>query len=124
MINDFKLQKFGIDFMGYEFALRGSSYHHLLIPRRHGGQVTYENGVILMQDTAHNYLHTIERYDEELFNCITGAMVDEKWKGHLDISDLRYIKDCLQYFEGNYSELMTKKGKPVVKQMYITKRKI
>ena len=124
LIRDFKLQKIGMDFMGYDFKLQGSSYHHLIVPRRKGGLVTYENGAVLMQATAHDYLHTIERYDLDLFNCITLAMQNQKEKERIDIDDLKYIKDCLQYFENHYSGLTTKKGKPIVKRMYITKRKI
>lgn len=110
--------------MGYDFQICGSSYHHLLVPRRLGGLVTYENGAILMQNTAHDYLHTIEKYDRDIFNCITKAMINQKEKERIDIDDLRYIRSCLQYFEKHYDGLSTKKGKPVVKRMYITKRKI
>jgi hypothetical protein len=124
LIHDFKLQKIGMDFMGYDFKMQGSSYHHLIVPRRKGGLVTYENGAILMQATAHDYLHTIERYDLDLFNCITLAMQNQKEKERIDIDDLKYIKDCLQYFENHYSGLTTKKGKPIIKKMYITKRKV
>ena len=113
-----------MDFMGYDFYIKGSSYHHLIMPRRKGGLVTYKNGAILMQETAHNYLHTIEKYDLDLFNCITLAMINQKQKERIDIDDLKYIRDCLKYFEKYYSGLMTKKNKPIVKQMYITKRKI
>lgn len=124
LIRDFKLQKIGMDFMGYDFQTKGSSYHHLITPRRFGGLITYENGAVLMQSTAHNYLHTIEKYDLDIFDCITKAMQNQKEKERIDIDDLKYIKDCLQYFEKHYSGLTTKKGKPIVKRMYITKRKI
>lgn len=113
-----------MDFMGYRFQMKGSSYHHLLIPRRYGGLITYENGAILMQETAHNYLHTIEKYDRDIFNCITKAMINQKEKEHIDIDDLKYIKDCLLYFERYYSHLKTNKGKPLIKEKYITERKI
>jgi len=110
--------------MGYDFSVRGSSYHHLNTPRRLGGLITYENGVILMQTTAHDYLHTIERYDMDIFNCITKAMQNEKEKEQIDLDDLRYIRDCLKYFERYYGGLQTKKGTPVVKERYITRRKL
>lgn len=113
-----------MDFMGYEFNMQGSSYHHLIIPRRKGGLITYENGAVLMQSVAHNYLHTIEKYDLDIFNCITKAMQNQKEKGYIDIEDLKYIKNCLLYFERYYGHLKTNKGKPIVKEYYITKRKI
>ena len=124
LIRDFKLQKIGMDFMGYDFKMQGSSYHHLIVPRRKGGLITYENGVVLMQSTAHNYLHTIEKYDLDIFNCITKAMQNQKEKEHIDIEDLKYIKNCLLYFERYYGHLKTNKGKPIVKEYYITRRKI
>lgn len=124
IIRDFKLQKIGVDFMGYDFQTKGSSYHHLLTPRRLGGLITYKNGAVLMQSTAHNYLHTIEKYDLDIFNCITKAMINQKEKEYIDIEDLKYIKDCLLYFERYYGHLKTNKGKPIVKEYYITKRKI
>lgn len=124
LIRDFKLQKIGMDFMGYDFHIRGASYHHLNTPRRAGGLITYENGAILMQSTAHDYLHTIENYDVELFDCITLAMQNEKEKKRIDVEDLRYIRDCLKYFEKDYCGKYTKKGKPIIKERYLTKRKI
>lgn len=109
--------------MGYEFETRGSSYHHLLVPRRLGGLVTYENGAVLMQDTAHDYLHTIEKYDLDVFYAITEAMIDEKEKGFIDLQDIDYIKDCLEYFEEYYGDFTTRKGKPLIKEKYLIKRK-
>ena len=124
LIHDFKLKELGIDFMGYEFELKDASYHHLLVPRRMGGLATYENGAVLIQNTAHNYLHTIERYDMFVFRSITDAIQEEKILGSLDIDALKYIRNCLLYFEDNYDYVRTKKGKPVIKKEYITKRKI
>lgn len=124
LIRDFKLQKIGMDFMGYDFHAKGSSYHHLVTPKRLGGLITYENGAVLMQSTAHNYLHTIEKYDLDVFNCITKAMINQKEKEYIDVEDLKYIRDCLLYFERYYGHLKTNKGKPIVKEYYITKRKI
>lgn len=123
LITNFKLQKIGMDFMGYEFHLKGSSYHHLIIPRRLGGLVTYENGAILMQNTAHNYLHTIERYDKEMFDYINKCMVNQKEKEYIDIEDLEKIKSCLKQFEKEYLGKTTKKGKQLIKYEYLTKRK-
>lgn len=123
LITNFKLQKIGMDFMGYEFHVKGSSYHHLIIPRRKGGLVTYENGSVLMQATAHNYLHTIERYDEELFKYINRFMINQKEKEQIDLTDIEKINDCLKYFEKEHYGQTTKKGKQLIKYEYITKRK-
>lgn len=124
LIVNFKLQKAGIDFMGYNFNLQEATYHHLIIPKRRGGQATYENGAILMRTTAHDYIHTIERYDLEVFNAITDAIISQKSKGRLDIADLKYIKSCLEYFEKCYSNETSGKGKLIIKERYITEKKI
>lgn len=123
LIVNFKLQKAGIDFMGYNFNLQEATYHHLIIPKRRGGQATYENGAILMRTTAHDYIHIIERYDLDVFDAITEAIISQKNKGHLDVADLKYIKSCLEYFEKYYSNEISRKGKPIIKERYISGRK-
>ncbi len=35
-----------IDFMGYRFNRNNASYHHLIIPRRLGGEESVENGAV------------------------------------------------------------------------------
>lgn len=121
MIRMYKLRELGIDFMGYEYHKSDASYHHLIVPRRKGGPETIQNGAILMQSTSHNYLHTIEKYDLEIFEFITSEMIDENIKGYLDKENLHYIDDALKYFEHHYCSLTTKKGKPLIKEEY-TKR--
>ena len=122
LIRDFKLTELGLDFMGYKFNKGDVSYHHLITPKRLGGLATYENGAILMQSTAHNYLHTIERYDPEIYSCINKAMESQKAKGYIDKQDLLFIKDCLIYFEEHYSNLKNQKGQSIIKDKYLTKR--
>ena len=119
MIRMYKLRELGIDFMGYEYHKSDASYHHLIIPRRKGGTETIQNGAILMQSTSHNYLHTIEKYDLEIFEFITSEMIDENIKGYLDKENLHYIDDALKYFEHEYCSATTKKGKPLIKEQYL-----
>ena len=95
MIEMYKLEQLGYDFLGYEKEDNGEySFHHLLIPRRHNGPVSIENGAIIRR-VPHDYLHQVEFYDLELFNAITSEMVDMNLKGH-----------C--YFEREYSGKTTK----------------
>ena len=115
----YKLRELGIDFMGYEYHKSDASYHHLIVPRRKGGPETIQNGAILMQSTSHNYLHTIEKYDLEIFEFITSEMIDENIKGYLDKENLHYIDDALKYFEHEYCSATTKKGKPLIKEQYL-----
>ena len=119
MIRMYKLRELGIDFMGYEYHKSDASYHHLIIPRRKGGTETIQNGAILMQSTSHNYLHTIEKYDLEIFEFITSEMIDENIKGYIDKENLHYIDDALKYFEHEYCSATTKKGKPLIKENYL-----
>lgn len=111
------------DFMGYKiFSPKDLSYHHNIIARRNGGPETIRNGAILVQHTSHDYLHTIERYDKEIFYKIASEMLDENIKGHLDIYNLRKIRDLLLYFENEHKYTTTKKGHVLIKSNYITNR--
>lgn len=124
MIKKYALMKLKYDFMGYQFERSNQlSYHHLIIPRRLNGPFTLENGAILIQNTSHDYLHTIERIDYDMFSAITSEMIDENIKGYIDWNNLKAIDDVLNCFEREYSGLTTKKGKPIIKEEY-TKRLI
>lgn len=125
MIKKYALNKLKYDFMGYEFQHTNQlSFHHLIVPHRLckvqglGEGYLEWNGAILRQDTAHNYLHIIEKYDMDAFNAITSEMIDENIKGYLDMQNLRYIDDVLRNFEKEYCGQRTKKGQPLIKEEY------
>lgn len=120
MINTYGLQK--IDFMGYTFSNNNASFHHLIIPNRLGGLEIPENGAVLNGKTSHPYLHIIESKDYEIFSLISSEMIDENIKGHLDIENLKNIRDLLEYFEKEHMNDTTKKGKRLVKREFITGR--
>lgn len=129
MINEYSLKKLKYDFMGYTFVRNNElSFHHLIVPHKdckslglmHNGFLPW-NGAILVQDTAHEYLHAIGNYDYEIFERITEEMIDENIKGHLDMENIKRINDFLTYFEIKNSGLTNKKGHPVIKEEY-TKR--
>ena len=78
MIKLYNIKKLGYDFMGYTFRnINELSFHHLIVPHRDckreglGEGYLLWNGAILKQDTSHEYLHTIERIDREVFLQIT-----------------------------------------------------
>lgn len=127
MINDFKIMQQGVDFMGFHVEHKQSlSFHHLIIARRNCARknipndgYVYWNGSILVQDTSHNFLHAIERVDDEIFYLITSEMIDQNLKGHLDKENLLKIKELLEYFEREHCADKTKKGKPLIKPEYI-----
>lgn len=131
MINDFKIMKIGIDFMGYNVDRKESlSFHHLIIPHRDcklfglGEGYLYWNGAILVQKTSHDYLHLIESKDYDIFLAITNEMIEENTKGYLDITNLRYINDCLSLFEREHCSDRSKKGKLLIKEDYTRRIKI
>lgn len=130
MIIEYRLMKLGYDFMGYEIVRKPDlSFHHLIVPHRDckdmglGEGYVKWNGAILNQETSHDYLHLIESKDREIFEAITSEMIDENVKGHLDIENLKRIRDLLLYFEKEHYDDKNKKGKRLIKEDYITKRK-
>lgn len=129
MVNDFKIMKLGYDFLGYKVNRKQDlSYHHLIIPRRHckeaglGEGYLYWNGAILRQNTSHDYLHTIEKIDPDIFYELTSEMIDENIKGRLDIDNLKRIHDLLLYFEREHDHDTSKKGKLLIKREFVTGR--
>ena len=117
------------DFMGYSVKRKESlSFHHLIVPHRHCkqqglGEGYYKwNGAILVQDTSHDYLHTIETIDYDVFSALTSEMIDMNIKGRLDIENLRYIKDILLSFEREHDHDRNKKGKLLIKREYVYNR--
>ena len=129
MIKDFKIMKLGFDFMGYRVDKKQSlSFHHLIIPHREsknygiGDGYLYWNGAILRQNTSHDYLHTIENIDPDIFYELTSEMIDENIKGRLDIDNLKRIHDLLLYFEREHDHDTSKKGKLLIKREFVTGR--
>ncbi len=129
MVNEFKIMKLGMDFMGYHVNRKQDlSYHHLIIPRRHckeaglGEGYLYCNGAILRQNTSHDYLHLIENIDPDIFCELTSEMIDENIKGRLDIDNLKRIHDLLLYFEREHDHDTSKKGKLLIKREFVTGR--
>lgn len=127
MIKIYGIKKF--DFMGYDVKRKESlSFHHLIVPHRHckqqglGEGYVMWNGAILVQDTSHDYLHTIETIDYDVFCALTSEMIDMNIKGHLDKDNLRYIKDILLYFEREHDHDRNKKGKLLIKREYVHNR--
>ena len=129
MIKLYNIKKLGYDFMGYTFNRPEElSFHHLIVPHRDckreglGEGYRIWNGAILKQETSHEYLHTIELYDRELFLRITKYMIEENQNKKIDIDNLKRIRDLLLYFEAEHQYDTNKKGKKLIKRKYITDR--
>ena len=125
MINEFKIKQMGFDFMGYSLQ-RGEIYtfHHLIIPNREGGAYARWNGAILCGKSSHPYLHIIESKDYDMFAYITSEMIDENIKGYLDPKNIRNIHEVLALFEREHSGDRTKKGKRLIREEFVRRRKL
>ena len=118
MINEYKLKEMGCDFMGYTLSRRDIlTYHHLIVPRRHGGPSSVQNGAII-QRVPHDYLHLLERVSPETFYIVTSEMIDMNIKGYLDPFNLGNIHEALCEFEYKHAGEHTKKGKILITEEY------
>jgi len=129
MIKVYGLDKQGFDFMGYTFKNKNElSFHHLVVARQLckefglGDGYQQWNGAILKQLTSHDYLHLIQRIDEEIFYRITCEMLDENLKGRLDLNNLKRIRDLLTYFEKEHCADTDREGRKLIKERFITDR--
>lgn len=118
IINKFKLIDLGIDFMGYRFKKKCQLSGHHVIPRREGGKDKEDNLVVLVQDTSHNYLHHIERFDRKRFKAITEQLRKENKLGYIDLKILEEIDGILLEFEEQHREDTFKNGEILVRDIY------
>lgn len=119
MINEFKLKELGYDFMGYHLnTIEDLTFHHLLVPNRHGGPCSWWNGAILSASSSHPYIHLIEKLDYELFWEVTTEIAEMNQKGFLDMDNLFRINDLLCQFEDNHRKDRMKCGKLLIKEEY------
>jgi hypothetical protein len=120
MIRKFNIMKTGYDFMGYRFDEKKSlSYHHLIVPKKNGGEETPCNGAILVRDTSHDYLHIIEHVNRKYFRWINEQMKEENIKGFLDMENIKNIDEILCEFEKKYYEDTLKSGSLIVQDIYV-----
>lgn len=130
MTKYYKLNKLGYDFMGYTFTnSKQLSFHHTIIAKRDCKELQipengyiWVNGVILRQDTSHDYLHVIEHIDPEIFDLITSELIDENIKGRIDKENLIAIRDLLLNFEKDHTHERTRRNKQLIKREYIKGR--
>ena len=119
---DFDLHKTGYDFMGYTFDDKKElSYHHIQT-KQDKGKTTYENGALLNRLTSHNYIHTIEEYEYELFMELSQILKDEHKCKAITKEHLQEIRLILEYFECKYNNQYTKRGNLIIREEYIRRR--
>ena len=125
-IKKYALLKLKYDFMGYPFNdIYDLSYHHLIIPKRLCGELGigreyYEwNGAILVRNTAHPYLHIVEKLNKEMFYAISYEILEQKLKGYIDYENLKSIDDILNRFEKEHcSDTLKNSSKLLIKEEY------
>lgn len=123
MVKTYRIKKLKYDFAGYFFTnTKELSFHHLIVPNRLSGEYKPYNGAILKQNTSHDYIHLIEKTDEEIYKLITDELVKENINGNINIENLKRIRCLLLYFEKTYSGITDKNGKPLIKEKYISER--
>lgn len=130
IIKEFYLRKRRCDFMGYKIhSINDLTFHHLLISRAEcklqripqEGYVNW-NGVLLVRDTSHDYLHIIEDRDEEIFYKITSELLDERIQGRITKEHLKNIRELLLWFESEHRNDKNSKGKILIKEKFYTDR--
>ena len=117
MINEYKINELGYDFMGFSPSKDQYTAHHLIIPKRAGGKLEKGNVAVLMS-TSHNLLHKIEAHNFELFSAITCEMIDEVIKGKLDDSNILEIYYLIDQFYKDYKYVTNAKGRPIIDKDY------
>ncbi len=119
MIRDYNLKRLGYDFMGYSLQKNDIyTFHHLIVPKKYGGQYERWNGAILCGSTSHPYLHLIEAKDYDIYTYITKEMIDMNLKGHLDMDNLKRISQLLNQFELEHKYDRGKKKRLLIKEEY------
>ena len=125
MILYYKLKDIGLDFAGYPFGdLDELCFHHTVISHKMckelglGEGYWQWNGSILVQNTIHQYLHTIEHYDYDRFLAIKSELIDENTKGYIDLNNLLNINDILRGFEREYCGTRNRNNNLIIKEGY------
>lgn len=99
MINKYKVNEYGLDFMGYRVTNPNDlSFHHLIIKKKDGGKEIIKNGALLLKE-SHRYLHYIEKKDKETFDKVTNELILENKKGIINLENLVNIDKFLYEFE-------------------------
>ena len=102
MVDKYKLKDYCLDFMGYRIKkTHDLTYHHLIIPKRNGGEESIENGAILIK-RSHKYLHLIEKKDDDIYIELRNLLIKENKIGKLELVILRDINKLLNEFEKKY----------------------
>lgn len=111
----------GMDWMNFYINNpRDLQYHHI-IKKSDGGKMTLKNGAILTPD-AHRFLHTIERYDIDIYNAIKKMFkLYVMQKASPTLEQRKMMQEILNIFYIRYENAKTKKGKLIIKEKFKNK---
>lgn len=116
-----KWKMLNYDWMYYKVSSEHPfTYHHLLIPRTKQREKTVENGSILCGESAHSYIHIIEKYDPDRYNDIKLILREINLQGFMTTpSQYKRINEVLTAFERENCSLTNNDGKPIIKASYL-----
>ena len=124
LIKNFKVYEHGYDFMGYPFVNPNELTFHHIIDRKDclnmglGEGYEYWNGSILVRNTSHDYIHVIQKFDNNIYYDITSEIIDQKIKKRLDPKNIHYIDLLLEQFEDEYEGMIAYDKVPVVREEF------
>ena len=96
------------DWMGFKITKENPLTYHHIIKEEDGGPKTVENGALLTI-LAHRYLHTIERYDINMYQELNEILkMINRRKCEPNTEDYRKIIRLLSTFENRYVKVLTK----------------
>lgn len=108
----------GLDWLNFPITrTRELQFHHIK-KKADGGRMVFTNGAILTPE-AHKFLHTIERYDIEIYNAIKRMFqlyVEQRSAPSLEQRII--MQEIIEMFYLKYQNAKTKKGKPIVKECF------
>lgn len=108
----------GLDWLNFPIVKpRDLQFHHIQ-KKADGGTMDLNNGAILTPD-AHRFLHTIERYDYEIYTAIKKMFelyVAQRMAP--TVEQRMMMQAILNEFYKRHENTKTKKGKPIIKDRY------
>ena len=122
LVKEYHIDQLGYDCMGYTYDnFKELSTHHI-IPKHDGGNSKRNNLCILNRFTSHNYIHLIEEYDYKVFIQISSYLMQEAKNKQIDIEQIKYIHELLQFFEYKYRDECNRNNDPIIKPEFKVKR--
>lgn len=122
MINKFRMTN--MDWMGYTLMRDEEFDFHHIKKKCDGGPLIINNGAILVRGVSHSYIHIIESRDLDRFRYLNVILKCINSQGHMPTEkQLDLIDSVLSSFEREYSGKTLKSGKPLIKELYVLRRK-